>query len=231
MHFDPPLSTGILHKRYKRFLADITLDSGESITAHCPNTGSMLSCSTLGSRVGVSRSANPQRKYPYTLEIVEDNGSWVGVNTARSNAIVAEGISQGIISSFGKVISLQREVKVSAKSRLDILLDHGKSTTFVEVKNCSLAKDRVAMFPDAVTKRGTKHLYELMELVAKGEQACIFFLVQRQDADSFTPAMTIDPEYSTALKQAAQQGVQVVAWQAKVSPQGITIHRELAVHL
>ncbi len=231
MNFDPPLSTGILRKRYKRFLADITLDSGENITAHCPNTGSMLCCSTPGSRVGVSFSDNAKRKYPHTLEIVEDNGGWVGVNTARTNGIVAEALSAGKITNFQEFVSLRREVRVSPKSRLDILLDHGHHATFIEVKNCSLAKDRVAMFPDAVTKRGTKHLHELIELVTQGKQGCIFFLVQREDADYFAPATSIDPEYSAALKQAAQQGVQVVAWQAKVSPRGITIHHELAVHL
>ena len=231
MFFHPPLQTGILLKRYKRFLADIRLDDGTEITVHCPNTGSMLSCSAPGSRVGFSFSGNPNRKYPHTLEIVQDNGTWVGVNTARTNDMVADAILDGTVDIFGDVKTLKREVKVSTKSRLDIVVQHDNTTTFIEVKNCSLAADGTAMFPDAVTARGTKHLHELMHLVDLGMQGCIFFLVQRLDADRFAPARHIDPAYGATLTTAASRGVQLVAWQAEVSPAGIQLVRRLPVEL
>ena len=231
MFFQPPLQTGTLIKRYKRFLADIELGDGSKLTVHCPNTGSMLSCSKPGSRVGFSLSDNPKRKYPHTLEIVEDNNTWVGVNTSRTNSLVAEAILDGKIDAFTNVSALRREVKVSAKSRLDIVVEQAETKTFIEVKNCSLAIDGVAMFPDAVTARGTKHLEELMQLVEDGLAGCIFFLVQRRDAEKFMPASHIDPLYSETLRRAAASGVMVLAWQAEVSPAGIELARRLPVDL
>ena len=231
MQFQPPLITGTLIKRYKRFLADIELDDGSLITAHCPNTGSMKACSTPGSKVGLSISDNPKRKYAHTLEIVEDNGTWVGVNTSRTNHLVAEAIDDGKIAAFSNVSSLRKEVKVSAKSRLDIVIEQDNQSIFIEIKNCSLAVDGWAMFPDAVTERGTKHLHELMELKNQGHEGCIFYLVQRMDAEKFKPADHIDPIYSRTLKEAADKGVLVLAYQAGVSPAGIDVRRQLPVYL
>lgn len=229
MEFATPLLKGTLIKRYKRFLADVTLDSGEVITAHCPNTGTMLSCSSPGSPVYLSVSDNPKRKYPCTLEMVMDNSTWVGVNTSKTNSIVAEAIEQNRIVEFQEVLSIKKEVKTSAHSRLDLFVEHGKTSTFIEIKNCSLALQDCAMFPDAVTARGTKHLQELIRLVQEGENGCIFFLVQRLDANRFSPARHIDPTYAKELERAISAGVLALAYQAEVNPQGIKVVRRLEI--
>jgi sugar fermentation stimulation protein A len=231
MIFQPPLLRGTLIRRYKRFLADITLDSGDTITAHCANTGSMRSCSEPGSPVGISRSPNPKRKYPHTLEIICSGEVWIGINTARTNSLVVEAIELGRIDEFKEVKEIKREVTVSGKSRLDLQLFTAETSVFVEVKNCSLVEDRCAMFPDAVTARGAKHLEELTHLANSGAQAAMFFLVQRGDARCFRPAAHIDPDYSTALRRAAEAGVQLIAYQAEVSPEGIEVIGPLSVSL
>lgn len=231
MFFNPPLTTATLIKRYKRFLVDVKLDDGSTLTVHCPNTGSMRSCSSPGSLVAISTSDNPNRKYPHTLEMVRADSAWVGVNTSRTNALVAEAIEECRIAEFQKVDSIRREVKVSAGSRLDLAVSHERLTTYVEVKNCSLVENGCAMFPDAVTARGTKHLHELIALVAAGEGGCIFFLVQRMDAHRFAPAVHIDPLYSETLREAVTKGVLLLAYQAEVSPEGIKVVRKLPVQL
>jgi len=231
MHFNTPLVRGKLIKRYKRFLADIQLDDGKIITAHCPNTGTMLSCSTPGSAVCLSISDNPGRKYSHTLEMVQDNDTWTGVNTSRTNKLVIEAVQKGKISEFTDIDSIKAEIKTSKESRLDLLITKGSQKTYVEIKNCSLAVDGCAMFPDAVTVRGTKHLNELIRLKKKGSDCCIFFLVQRMDADKFTPAAHIDSIYANTIKQAAAEGVQILVYQAKVDPTGIEIMRSLPYEL
>lgn len=197
------------------------------MTVHCPNTGTMLSCSTPGSLVCLSRSDNPKRKYPYTLEMIQEGSSWVGVNTARTNKLVAEALQRGCISEFKNIESIKTEVRTSTHTRLDLQVNHGNSSTLIEVKNCSLAVDGCAMFPDAVTLRGTKHLHELIRLKDEGKKSCIFFLVQRMDADRFTPASHIDPVYAETLRQACEAGVIILVYQAEVSPQGIQVVRTL----
>lgn len=227
MQFDTPLIHGTLIKRYKRFLADVKLDNNQIITAHCPNTGTMLSCSTPGSNVCLSTSDNPKRKYPHTLEMIEDNGTWVGVNTSRTNKLVIEAIEDGRVFEFTDIDSIKGEIKTSEGSRLDLLIKKGKKRSYVEIKNCSLAIDGCAMFPDAVTVRGTKHLKELIRLKKESFKSYIFFLVQRMDADRFTPATHIDTIYAKTLKQAAQAGVQILVYQAEVSPEAIQVVRSL----
>lgn len=227
MLFSTPLVHGTLIKRYKRFLADIELETGEIITAHCPNTGTMLSCSAPDSPVALSISANPKRKYPHTLEMVMDNSTWVGVNTARTNALVREAIENGQINEFKHPLTVKSEIKTSEHTRLDLQVIDGSGPTYIEVKNCSLAVSNCAMFPDAVTKRGTKHLVELIRLTGTGQKSCIFFLVQRMDADHFSPATHIDPTYSAALQEAKAAGVMVLAYQAEVNPEGIRVVRPL----
>lgn len=229
MHFDTPLIHGTLIKRYKRFLADVKLDNNQIITAHCPNTGTMLSCSTPGSNVCLSTSDNPKRKYPHTLEMVQNNGTWVGVNTARTNKLVIEAIEDGLIAEFTNIDNIKSEVKTSEGSRLDLLIQKGKKSSYVEIKNCSLAIDGCAMFPDAVTVRGTKHLNELIRLKKEGFNSYIFFLVQRMDADRFAPATHIDKVYTKTLGQAAVAGVQILVYQAEVSPDAIQVVRSLPV--
>jgi sugar fermentation stimulation protein A len=227
MQFPSPLTAGTLLKRYKRFLADIELADGDIITAHCPNTGTMLTCSTPGNPVRLSRSESPKRKYPYTLEMIQVGATWVGVNTARSNGLVAEAIKNGRIAEFGKIDTIKAEISLSRHTRLDLQIIQGDGSTYLEVKNCSLAIDGCAMFPDAVTARGTKHLHELVRLAGEGRRAAIFFLVQRMDAERFAPAVQIDPTYSLALRQALAAGVRVLVYQARVSPEGIEVVRPL----
>lgn len=227
MDFDNPLTNGTLIRRYRRFLADIRLDDGSIITAHCPNTGTMLSCSTPGSPVCLSRSANPRRKYPYTLEMVRAAGTWVGVNTARTNALVVEAIEKGLIAELEVFEEIKKEVKVTDQTRLDLKIMHQQGSTFVEVKHCSLAIDGCAMFPDAVTARGTRHLHELIRLSRAGFGAGVFFLVQRMDVDRFGPATHIDPIYSAALGEAVAAGVRLLVYQARVTPTGISVVRPL----
>ena len=231
MKFPTPLIHGRLIKRYKRFLADIELPNGDMITVHCPNTGTMLSCSTPGSPVALSVSDNPKRKYPHTLEMVQENSIWIGVNTSRTNGLVADAILGGTVAEFTRVESIKREVKTSEHTRLDLLLFSGTDEIYVEVKNCSLAENGCAMFPDAVTTRGTKHLNELIRLKNDGKQSCIFFLVQRMDADRFTPASHIDSIYAKTLKEAATRGVMVLAYQADVSPEAIEVKHSLPLHI
>ncbi|MDK9707043.1 MAG: DNA/RNA nuclease SfsA [Desulforhopalus sp.] len=227
MQFLTPLTKGLLIKRYKRFLADIRLEDGSIITAHCPNTGTMLGCSTPGCAVFLSKSNNLARKYQYTLEMTQNGTIWVGVNTARTNTLVVEAIRNGQIAEFANIDAVVTEVKTSCHTRLDIQVIKGTQSTFVEVKNCSLAINGCAMFPDAVTSRGSKHLHELIRLVEDGFQATIFFLVQRMDADRFSPANEIDPNYGKTLYQAIASGVQVLIYQAQVSPEGIHVVRAL----
>ena len=231
MQFKQELQPGVLLKRYKRFLADIELEDGRSITVHCPNTGSMLGCSEPGSPVMISRSDNPGRKYPHTLEMVQTGSVWVGVNTALTNKLVREALENEVVKEFGRLDTIVQEVKTSAHSRLDFLLERGGTRIYMEVKNCSLAESRAAMFPDAVTARGTKHLHELAALKKQGHKAAVFFCVQRQDADYFMPAHHIDPVYTETLVNVASEGVMVLAYQADVSPRGIAIARKLPVKL
>lgn len=227
MRFFPPLKRAILLKRYKRFLADVKLDNGQFITAHCPNTGAMLSCSTPGSRVGLSSSDNPKRKYNCTLEIVHENGGWIGVNTARANTLVVEAIENGTVAELSGPTRIQKEVRTSTDCRLDLAVYHGSSPTFVEIKSCTFVEHNIAMFPDAATQRGVKHLLELNNLVRQGYKAAIFFLIQRNDATYFRPATTIDPLYAKTIREVHDKGVAILVYQAEVSLEGIIISRPL----
>lgn len=230
MQFNQQLLPGILVRRYKRFLADVRLADGSTLTVHCPNSGSMLGCSEPGSPVMLSRSDNPHRKYPETLEMVQAGETWIGVNTALTNRLVREALEQGIVNEFDRLVTIRPEIKTSANTRLDFLLEQqGGGRVFLEVKNCSLAEKRLAMFPDAVTARGTKHLRELAALCRQGSGAAVFFCVQRGDADIFAPAAHIDPLYAETLAAVRAAGVLVLAYQADVSPTEIRIMRQLPV--
>lgn len=231
MHFSRPLKQGALIKRYKRFLADIKLPDSSRITVHCPNSGSMLACSEPGSPVCYSRSDNPKRKYQHTLEMVHNGKTWIGVNTSRTNRIVAEAIENKQIKELNHFESIRREVKTSAESRLDLLLEGGEKQTYIEVKNCSLAENGWALFPDAVTARGTKHLRELARLVNLGHRGVIFFLVQRLDCNGFSPAAAIDSVYADTLVEVQLKGVEILAYQAEVTTVSIEIVRSLPVRL
>ncbi|MBN2412768.1 DNA/RNA nuclease SfsA [candidate division KSB1 bacterium] len=227
----PPLRKGILLKRYKRFLADISLDTGQTITAYCPNTGSMLSCDKPGSPVLVSFHPKPGRKYQYTWELIYVHQNWVGINTMYPNKIVKEAIKNKRIPELIDFDKIQSEVAYGENSRIDLLLQKNKTLCYVEVKNVTLAKDNTAFFPDAVTARGTKHLLELANMVKLGHRAVMFYLVQRTDADLFRPAIDIDPTYSQTLDKVHKTGVEILVYRTKISPEEIIIDRALPFKL
>ena len=231
MIFKNKLVPAKLIKRYKRFLADVVLTDGSTMTVYCPNTGSMRSCSTPGSRVLISNSKNTKRKYLYTLEMIDVGTGWIGINTSLTNSIVADAIGQGIIEELQDVDAIHREVKTSAHTRLDLMVEKNNRKVFIEIKNCSLVEGRIAMFPDAVTARGTKHLLELAELVRQGNEGMIFYLVQRMDADLFKPAAHIDALYAETLQKVHRQGVKIAVYQAKADESGIEVTRKLPFSL
>jgi len=229
MRLPPIRQFGVLIRRYKRFLADVFVKNGKILTVHCPNSGSMRGCSDPGSPIIISKSDNPKRKYAWTLEMVKKNGVWIGVNTVLTNKLVHEALSDGIITDFGPVLSIRPEVKVSDHSRLDFQLETEAGRVYLEVKNCSLAENNVALFPDAVTARGTKHLLELVRLKEEGFGSAVLFCVQRADGDRFAPAATIDPVYAQTLAEVRDRGVRVLAYRADVAPEEITISAPLPV--
>lgn len=224
MQFDPPLIPATLVRREKRFLAHCLLDDGRAIVAHCPNTGSMLGCAVPGSRIWLSESDKPGRKYRHTWEIVEVDGTAVGIHTGRTNALVAEAIGAGQLPALAGYADVRREVRYGEEgSRIDLLLARdGVPSCYVEVKNVTAAvADRVAFFPDARTARGEKHLRELARAVTAGHRAAVVFAVQRDDVDAVRPADEIDPAYGTALRLAATQGVELFAARWTVSSAGV----------
>ncbi len=225
----PPLVPGTLIKRYKRFLADVTLEDGSVVTVHCPNSGSMKGCATHGSPVFLSRSANPGRKYPFTWELVESDGFWAGINTALPNRLTREAIENGTIAELRGYDAIRPEVPYGEHSRIDLLLEGRAGRCFVEVKNVTLVEDGRALFPDAVTVRGQKHLNELMRVVREGDRGVIFFTVQRGDGNSVSPADGIDPEYGRLLRLALANGVEALAYRALVTPGEIRLTERLPV--
>lgn len=230
MLFNHPLQPAKLLRRYKRFLADVELPDGTTRTVHCPNTGSMLGCSAPGLEVMLSTAINPNRKYPHTLEMVKVDGSWVGVNTSLANKLTHEALAKGLFPELGHFDQIRGEVR-AGNSRLDFLLSNDQELTYLEVKNCTLARAGVAMFPDAVTARGAKHLQELLRLHEEGHRAALIFCVQLQNVTNFEPAGDIDPFYTQTLTEAAKKGVLVLAGQAEISPEGITIRTRLPVKI
>jgi sugar fermentation stimulation protein A len=230
MRLPSPLQSGVLLRRYKRFLADIKLDNGDEITAHTPNTGSMMQCAVPGHRVLVSLSDNPTRKYRYTLELIEVNRHWVDTNTQRANRIVEEGLQTGEISDL-QGYRVQPEYRFG-ESRIDFFLEKDESQVLIEVKNVTLCcESTIACFPDAVTARGQKHLRELKAAVEQGYRSIILFLVQRAEAKCFSPADLIDPEYGRLLRDAVACGVEPLAIQTTVTAESVTLARELPVVL
>jgi len=225
----PQLVPGTLVRRYKRFLADILLENGAAVTVHCPNSGSMKGCATPGSRVFISRSTNPGRKYPFTWELVESDGFWAGINTALPNRLAREAIENGTVVELQGYDSIRPEVPYGEHSRIDLLLESPLQRCFVEVKNVTLVENDRALFPDAVTIRGQKHLNELMRVVREGDRGVIFFTVQRGDGLSVSPADAIDPEYGRLLRLAVANGVEALAYRASVTPDEIRLTERLPV--
>jgi sugar fermentation stimulation protein A len=214
----PPVIFGTLIKRYKRFLADVELDDGTVITAHCPNTGRMTTCAEPGWRVALSVSDNPKRKYRHTWELVHNGQCWICVNTGRANQMAFEAVSKDWIPELAGYAEVLRE-QTFGNSRFDLLLRRGHNLCYVEVKNVTLlADDGCYAFPDAVTERGRKHLKELVEVVKAGHRAAMLYVIARSDGITFRAAHEIDPGYFQALGNAIAAGVEVHAWRADVSP-------------
>lgn len=227
----PPLTAGFLIRRYRRFMADVRLASGEVVTAHCPNTGSMLGCSESGRKVFLSYHDDPKRKLKYTWQIIEMPASPVGINTAVPNRLVAESIGAGLIPPLSGYDRIRREVKVGEKSRIDLKLEKkGATPCYVEIKNCTLVEKGLACFPDAVTARGLKHLKELQALVKGGNRAVMFYLIQRMDAVEFRSADHIDPTYSRELKTARSNGVEIMAFDVGIDLKSIRIRNRIPLH-
>jgi sugar fermentation stimulation protein A len=231
MRFPAPLTEGRLLRRYKRFLADIELANGEVVTAHVANPGAMLGLAEPGMRVLLSRSASLTRKLPWSWELVEAAGALVGINTAHPNGIVAEAIAEGAVPELAGYDILRREVRYGKNSRIDILLSGaGKPDTYVEVKNVHLSRvPGLSEFPDSVTARGAKHLAELSDMVAAGHRAVMFYFVHRGDTTAFRLARDIDPTYAAAFDRALAAGVEMLAYQCRVTPEEVAVTRRLPV--
>lgn len=231
MKFADPLIPGRLVRRYQRFLADVELMDGSIVTAHCANSGSMLGNKEPGSQVLLSISPNRNRKLPYTWELIDVGGHWVGINTSLPNRLARDGIEGGIVSELQGYATIRGEVPYGTNSRIDLLLEGTAGRCYVEVKNVTLVEGRRALFPDSVTERGQKHLRELLQVVAEGHRGVIFFVVQRGDADSVSPADAIDPVYGRLLREVVAGGVQALAYQAAVTPTEIRLVRPLPILL
>jgi len=235
MRFLAPLIPATLVKRYKRFLADVVLPSGETITVHCANPGSMIGLNVPGARVWLSKSSNPSRKLGHSWELIEvDLGSGpelVGINTTHPNALAGEAIAAGVIPELAGYASIRREVKYGNGSRVDFLLEHpARPPCYVEIKNVHLMRRAgLAEFPDAVTKRGTKHLHELSAMVTAGARAVMLYLVQIGSARSFVLARDIDPAYGRAYDMARSAGVEAIARRCRVTQDGIEVAEAVAI--
>ncbi len=235
MRFPHPVIEGTLIQRYKRFLADVRLPGGAVVTAHCANTGSMKTCAETGRPVLLTdHGADCARKLRYTFEAIEMGGHWVGVNTAKPNAVVAEGIQSGAIPELSGYVLMRREVKYGANSRIDLLLSghpgRPKQKCFVEVKNTTLREGDGVLFPDAVTARGLKHIHALEDVARGGQRAVMFFFVNRTDCAWMGVAEHIDPAYAAALRKAVGKNrVEICAYQSAITREGISIGKSLPI--
>jgi len=233
MRFDPPLIRGTLIKREKRFLAHVALPDGSAVIAHCPNTGSMKTCAEPGWTVAISPSTNPKRKLAWTLELVEPETGPILVNTARPNRIVLEALNGGSIGELEGYTQVRPEVRYGENSRIDLLCTHpDRPDCYVEIKNVTmLAESATAAFPDSVSKRASKHMRELTEMVHQGHRAVVFFLVSREGIERMRPADEIDPTYGEALRTAVDAGVEVLAYRLNFDEDTLSVGHRVPVRL
>lgn len=233
MRFPTPLLRGRLIKRYKRFLADISLDDGRAVTAHCANPGSMLGVAIEGAPVWVSEHNDGKRKLPFSWQLTEIDGVLVPINTSNPNRIVEEALTERAIPELSGYAGLRREVKYGEKSRIDFLLeDPRKGRCYVEVKNVHLARTAgLAEFPDSVTARGAKHLRELVFVKGAGARAVMIFVVQRSDCRRFRPAADLDPAYAQTLHDAVAAGVELLCYDCEVSTAEVVLRRAVEIEL
>ena len=230
MQFKTPLIKGRLIKRYKRFLTDVELEDGTTVTAHCTNSGSMKTCIEEGAPVYLTPVNDPKRKTKFTWEMIFINGGWIGINTSIPNLLAFEAVRDGKIEKLKGYTTVKREVKFG-DSRFDVFAENDNEKCFIEVKNVTMKDGRYAAFPDAVTTRGLKHLNTLIEVKKQRIRAVMLYIIQRMDVNIFTPAKDIDPEYSRALTKAYKAGVEIIPFQAEVSPEKIELVKELPFEL
>ena len=227
MNFENRLISGVFIKRYKRFFADIKVKD-QLITAHCPNTGSMQGLLKKGNKVWLTQSKNPNRKLKYTLQIIQEGKSKVGVNTHLTNKIVFHALKNDYIKEFGKNIYIKQEVKFSSNTRFDFLIIKKNYKAFLEVKNVTLKRrSKIAEFPDSITSRGAKHINELIKASKKGYEIYILFIIQREDCNQFTIASDIDAEYSKLLSNAVKKKLKILCYDCKFSPKGIKVNKKI----
>lgn len=229
MDFPQPLVRGTLVSRYKRFFADVVLDDGTALTAHCPNPGAMLGLNTPGLPCWLSKSDDPKRKLAHTLELVEADGGLVGINTMHPNRLVAEALAAEAIPELAGYATHRREVRYGLNSRVDFLLEHpDRPPAWLEVKNCHLRRSgTLAEFPDCVAARSLKHLRELTAMVEAGHRSVVLFVIQRTDCDQFQACHDLDPAFAAGLRQAIAQGVEVLAYACDMGLDGVAISRRV----
>ncbi len=229
MNFEKKLISGLLIKRYKRFFVDIKINK-QIITAHCPNTGSMYGLLKQGNKVWISKSSNPNRKLKFTLEIIKDKNSKVGVNTHSANKIVYHALKNNLIKEFKNILEINPEIKFGKNSRFDFFVITKKEKVFIEVKNVTLSRqEKIAEFPDAITTRGLKHIKELVKASKKNYKIFILFLIQRDDCTSFKIAKDIDIDYANALNKAVKKKLNILCYDCKFSSKGIKLNNKIKV--
>jgi sugar fermentation stimulation protein A len=230
MNFENELISGLFVKRYKRFFVDVIIDK-KIVTAHCPNTGSMQGLLIKNNKVWLTKSNDPKRKLKYTLQIIESNGSKVGINTHLTNKIVLDALNNNKIKNF-KPVEIQTEVKFGDNTRFDFLITESNSKKFIEIKNVTLSRtDKLAEFPDAVTSRGAKHIDELIKAKAKGYDVYLIFVIQRDDCDRFSIAKDIDPKYADLLSDAIKKKLNILCYDCKFSPKGIKLNKQINIKI
>ena len=231
MNFENKLISGLFIKRYKRFFVDIKFNN-QIITAHCPNTGSMYGLLKNGNKVWISKSNNPNRKLEYTLEIIQDKSSKVGVNTHFTNKIVMHGLKNNLIKEFKNISEIKPEIKFGKNTRFDFLVSDKKNKIFIEVKSVTLSRKKgVAEFPDSVTSRGLKHINELVKAGRKNYKIFILYLIQRDDCETFTIAKDIDPNYAMALNKAIKSNLNIICYDCKFSSKGIKVNKQIKISI
>lgn len=230
MKYSQMLQPCKLQRRYKRFLADVILDdNGEEVTAHCPNSGRMTGCVGEDWPAMVSQSDNPKRKLKYTLEMTNNGATWIVTNTNNANVLACESIEAGLVEELAGYDAYTREVKYGKNSRIDILAELGDKKCYIEVKSVTMInEDGYYCFPDSPTVRGQKHLCELVDMVKTGHRAVMFYMILREDGAGFTPAAHIDSKYAELLKWAVENGVEVLAYQGRISPEELLLGQRIA---
>mgnify|MGYP000897078106 FL=1 len=231
MNFENKLISGQFVKRYKRFFVDVKIN-GKIITAHCPNTGSMYGLLKKGNKVWLTKSKNPNRKLKYTLQIIQDKKTKVGVNTHLTNKIVLHALENNLIREFDAKIKIKPETKFGTNTRFDFLITKNTTKAFIEVKNVTLSRKKdVAEFPDAVTSRGLKHIEELVKASKQGYKVYILYLIQRNDCKIFKIANDIDPKYSDSLLKAVKKNLNILCFDCKFSSKGIKLNQKVKIKI